>query len=129
MSLHPRTTTGATVLELLEHVGPMSAREIADFMGRRVQDINSAITCIRRAERRGEPRRLFVKDWHFPTRAGHGRESAIWAAGAKPDKPKPPRDRRAAWARYDVKRRTLKRVVRAIEPGNPFGVLIAQVTK
>jgi predicted ArsR family transcriptional regulator len=129
MKLGPKPRTGAKVLELLRDIGPMSAREIADFLGVRIQNIHSAINVMRENEAKGEPRRLYVKDWEFPSRPNGGRENAVWALGTKKDKPKPARDRNAAWTRYRHKQAAIARAktIGAQAAGNPFGLVIAQL--
>lgn len=125
-----KPTTGAQVLELLEQIGPMSAREIADYIGHRIEDIHSAIKVIRRSEECGEPRRLYIKDWEFPQRPHGGRENAVWALGNHRDKKKPERDRAATKKRYEDKRNAKMRAARlGAGSGNHFAVLITQVTR
>ncbi|MCA8017752.1 DNA glycosylase AlkZ-like family protein [Burkholderia metallica] len=124
-------STGRVVLELLEQIGPMSAREIADFLGVPIQNINGAFKVIRRTEERGEPRRIHIQDWQFQIGCG-GRESAVWALGDKPDKRRPRRhaNRAATLHRYDEKRRARERLRQVVgDRSNHFAILIAQVTK
>jgi predicted ArsR family transcriptional regulator len=129
MKLGPKPRTGAKVLELLRDIGPMSAREIADFLGVRIQNIHSAINVMRENEAKGEPRRLYVKDWEFPSRPNGGRENAVWALGTKKDKPRPRRNRYAADRRYFLKQKTIEHAkhIGTQAAGNPFGLVIAQL--
>ncbi|KVD35444.1 hypothetical protein WI84_16380 [Burkholderia ubonensis] len=124
-------STRIVVLELLEQVGPMTAREIAEFLGMRHQNnIDTVIRKIRQAEERGEQRRIYVHNWHFPV-GYSGRESAVWAIGDRPDKKRPSRraSRAAANRRYDEKRRARERLREAVgDRSNHFAILIAQVT-
>ncbi|QTD90812.1 hypothetical protein [Burkholderia anthina] len=123
-----KPSTGAVVLNLLETIGPMSAREIADYLGVRIQDIHSAINVMRRAhELRGEPKLVYVKDWEFPARPNGGRENAVWARGDAPCKKRPKRNKAAVEGRYKARKRVIARVARTA-PGNHFASLIAQVT-
>jgi predicted ArsR family transcriptional regulator len=129
MNLGPKPRTGDKVLELLRDIGPMSAREIADFLGVRIQNIHSAITVMRDNEAKGEPRRLYVKDWEFPSRPNGGRENAVWALGTKKDKRRPARDRSVAGRRYRDKQAAIDQAKRigTQAAGNPFGLVIAQL--
>lgn len=123
-----KPSTGPLVLNLLETIGPMSAREIADYLGVAIQNINCAIRVMRDAhELRGEPNLLYVKDWEFPARAHGGRENAVWARGDLSCKKRPKRDKAAVERRHKSRKRMIARVART-EPGNHFASLIAQVT-
>ena len=132
MKLGPKPRTGDKVLDLLREIGPMSAREIADFLGVRIQNIHSAINVIRANQAKGiTPRRLYVKAWEFPSRPNGGRENAVWAFGSHKDKPKPARDRVVVWARYRHKQAVLDQARRlgAESAGNPFGMIAAQLSR
>lgn len=121
-------STGLVVLNLLETIGPMSAREIADYLGVAIQNINCAIRVMREAhELRREPKLVYVKDWEFPPRTHGGRENAVWARVAAPCKRRPKRNKPEVERRYKSRKRMIARVART-EPGNHFASLIAQVT-
>ncbi|KVR27820.1 hypothetical protein WK15_11685 [Burkholderia ubonensis] len=128
MKVGRKPTTGAVVLNLLETIGPMSAREIADYLGVAIQNINCAFRVMREAhELRGEPKLVYVKDWEFPARPNGGRENAVWARGDLPCKKRPKRNKAEVESRYKTRKRVIARVARTA-PGNHFASLIAQVT-
>lgn len=123
-----KPTTGARVLDLLRTFGPLTAREMAESLGRRPQDISGAIAVMRRAEVRGEPRLVHVHDWRLPaTRSS--RESAIWAFGDAPDKPNPRGGRADTRGRFDEMLEEAERDTQMEVGGNPFATAMLQVMR
>ena len=111
---------------LLRSVGPLMADEIAVEMRICRQNVD---TLIRRARRKGKPRRIYVKEWLeapvVPCR------TRVWAAGSRPDAPEPVYSKRKAHARYEQRAREQRAMLAnlAANSGNPFRTLITQVTK
>lgn len=111
---------------LMRSLGPMTCQEIADEMDICRQNVD---TLIKRARAKGKPRRIYIHEWltapYVKTR------TRVWAAGNKADAPEPVYSKREANARYEEKLRAQRNLMASLAEnvGNPFGTLIAQVTK
>ncbi|MDE1179476.1 sigma-70 region 4 domain-containing protein [Paraburkholderia sp.] len=115
----PKTRDAITLV--LKEMGPMTAEEIAQELGMKLKTVQSAI-CIARKK----PQKYFyIVDFVFTP--GLNGVPAIYAAGNKRDALRMTRRERSK-ERYERNRPT-RELMHQVMPGNPFGVLIAQVTQ
>ncbi|WP_027798275.1 sigma-70 region 4 domain-containing protein [Paraburkholderia dilworthii] len=114
-------TTRNAITRLLTEFGPMTADEIACELGMHLKTVASAI-CIARKK----PEKYFYV-YAYDFQPGSNAVPAIYAAGKKPDAK---RMEKALVSRlYYERTKHGKKILRQVQAGNPFGILIAQVTQ
>lgn len=101
----------ANIRSVLEHCGPLTMREVAQFFpDSHYTDVSSIITAMR--TRKAE-KRIYIKEW---TRDGIGRRylRPVYALGDKPDAKKPPPISNAQWLRESRARRAIPKVANSV---------------
>lgn len=84
------------IIDSLEQLGPMTTSEIAREIGRDRNGMGSVLTrLMQKSKRPPGPKRVYIKDWRDEEDGQRCYLRAIYAAGDKPNKPKPERKTRA----------------------------------
>jgi hypothetical protein len=118
-----KSPTRDAIVRLLRELGPMSAAELGEILGKPTGTIHS---CIADARKPGN-RRFYI--------AGYGeavgrqyRRPALFANGNKPDVDYPHLGMAQKYKRH-WQREKMRRRISAVGPTNPFATLIAQVSQ
>lgn len=100
----------ANVRGVLEHCGPLTMQEVAQFFpDHHYTEVAAMITGMRAKV----TKRIYIKEW---TREGIGRRylRAIYALGDRPDARKPPPMTNAQWQRESRARRALPKAANSV---------------
>jgi hypothetical protein len=119
-----KPTTRDAIKRAIREYGPMTARELAEELGKSVKTIGSCIS----TSRSGKKKHFYVKDWR-PQMGIAGLAAGIYAIGNRPDAEPFVQNRKATNARYYQNNKALIKVRRAGRQTNHFASLISQVTK
>lgn len=113
-------TTRDAIASLLNSVGPMTAVEIANMLGKNVKTVQSCIATARKTKKRY----FYVHDYEYTP--GFNGVPAIYAVGRKPDAKRA--GTQTTQHLYYERTKHLRKLLNSPRVGH-FDVLIAQVTK
>jgi DNA-binding Lrp family transcriptional regulator len=100
----------ASVLEALKHVGPMTIRELAQYLQLTPNNVSGVMKRLV-VRQNGEPRRFCrISDWVYEQDGARDQWRAVYARGFAPDAEKPPaKDRTEESRLYRQRKAELRR--------------------
>ncbi|KVN08211.1 hypothetical protein WT09_30780 [Burkholderia stagnalis] len=120
---HPSTTRDA-IKKLIRDLGPLTAAEIAEELGKSLKAVSSCLSTSRTGTRKH-----FYVIGHRPQVGVSGLPSGLYAIGNRKDVAPPPPDPKGAAARYYQNHKATIKLKRTTRAAGPFTSLITQVTK
>lgn len=118
------STTRDAIKRVLRELGPMTAAEIAEELGKPMKTISSCISTSRSATKK----HFYIVDY-APQIGRSGLPAAIFKEGCRKDVPAPIHDRNEISRRYYQNHKAQIKLRRGKQEITPFTSLIIQVTR
>ncbi|KVP76902.1 hypothetical protein WJ94_15940 [Burkholderia ubonensis] len=116
--------TRDAIKKLIRDLGPLTAAEIAEELGKTLKAVSSCLS----KSRSGKQKHFYVIGYRPQVGVG-GLPAGLYAEGNRKDATPPPHDKKVIDARYYQNHKATIKLKRTTRRAGPFTSLITQVTK